>query len=66
VTNANCIVLPTSAGVKGRTLNAMTATILTISMADANNNNNKKRSRRDMYGMVHVWVGQNITPLTSS
>ncbi len=39
-TNANCNVLPTSAGVKGRKLNAMTATIVTISMANANNNNN--------------------------
>ncbi len=34
-TNANCIVLPTSTGAKGCTLNAMTATIITISMADA-------------------------------
>ncbi len=45
-TNANCHVLPTSAGVKGCTLDAKTATILTISMADANNNNNKRKQQQ--------------------
>jgi hypothetical protein len=41
--------------VKGHTLDATTATILTIIMADANNNNNKhkqqqkKQSHRDTY-----------------
>jgi hypothetical protein len=34
VTNANCNVLQTSTGVKGHTLDAMTATIITVSMAD--------------------------------
>ncbi len=33
--NANCNVLPTSAGVKGRTLDARTKTIVTISMTNA-------------------------------
>ncbi len=41
-TNANCDILPTSAGVKGHMLDAMTATIVTVSMANANNNNNNK------------------------
>jgi hypothetical protein len=40
VTNANCNILPSSAGVKVRALNTTTATIVTVSMADANNNNN--------------------------
>jgi hypothetical protein len=59
--NKNSNVLPTSAGVKGCTLNATTATIVTISMADANNSNNlqpgtkqqKNQNRRDMYVMHH-------------
>jgi hypothetical protein len=34
-TNANYIVLPTSAGAKGRKLNAMTATIVTVSIVNA-------------------------------
>jgi hypothetical protein len=38
--------LPTSAGVKGHTLNATTATIVTISMANGNNNNNNKRKQQ--------------------
>jgi hypothetical protein len=36
--------LPTSAGVKGHTLNATKATIVTISVADANNNNIKNKA----------------------
>ncbi len=35
ITNANCNVLPTSAGVKGCTLEVTTATIVTVSMANA-------------------------------
>jgi hypothetical protein len=61
-TNANCNISPTSAGVKGRTLNATTATIVTVSMADANNYNNsqtatkqqQKQSRRDTYATRHA------------
>ncbi len=33
--NANCTVSPNSAGAKGCTLNVTTATIVTVSMADA-------------------------------
>jgi hypothetical protein len=60
-TNANCNIFPTSAGVKGRTLNAMMATIVTVSMANANNNNNKskqqkKQSHCDTYAMRHTRV----------
>jgi hypothetical protein len=36
-TNANCNISPTSSGVKGCTLNATTATIVTVSMANKNN-----------------------------
>ncbi len=35
--NANCNLSPTSTGVRGRTLDATTATILTVSMTDASN-----------------------------
>jgi hypothetical protein len=38
--------LPTSAGVKGHTLDAMMATIVTVSMADRNNNNNKRKQQQ--------------------
>jgi hypothetical protein len=45
-TNANCNVLLTSAGVKGPMLNATTATIVTVSMADVNNNNNLQTTKK--------------------
>jgi hypothetical protein len=44
--DANCNVLPTSAGATGCTLDATMATIITISMADTNNNNNRRKQQQ--------------------
>jgi hypothetical protein len=38
---------PTSAGVKGHMLNATTATIVAVNMANANNNNKRKQQQKN-------------------